>query len=408
MTCEDRDSGHEQTQPPRSEEGIVGFLKQCFLRPASGQKGPTRFPMRRILWLTLVAAIGCGEDSPTGPAGLVEYDILVLNSTGQTLAPFQVAGGSLRASGPVTDLGGGFDGDAVAVSDRYATSSISSFGGSRLAIVDLNSGGVVRAGFPGADPEGVNPSRTSMDAGDTLWVGGRGSDAVYRLNPGAAEADLVASKIGTFIERVVPGEGELYAIDANLDDDGFTWTPLGPGRVIVLDRSGQILDTIELPAVAVNPSDAVLTSGRLIVMAGGTFDPVTFSPNADGALIIIDPAAREVISTIPLQANGVSIKLGLDAAVYLTTTTDFVALHVLRFDPLSGEFLHGPANPIETADVSAKAVDCWTATALADGRLVCITFRSDAPGRLLLLNSDGSGLSEIESGFGSTDVAIRP
>jgi hypothetical protein len=52
-------------------------------------------------------------------------------------------------------------------------------------------------------------------------------------------------------------------------------------------------------------------------------------------------------------------------------------------------------------------VDCWTATALGDGRVVCATFRTDAPGRLLLLRSGGSALSETPAGFGTTDLGIR-
>lgn len=356
----------------------------------------------------LIVLAACGDDGPTEPPGSVLYDILVLNSTGQTLAPFRVDGETVRTAGSPTDMGAGFDGDAVTVSSSYAASSISSFGGSRLSIVDLVSGVVSQATFPGVDAALVNPSRATLDAGDTLWVGGRGSDAVYRLSPGASEATLVAAGVGTFVERVVPGDGEVYAIDANLDDDGLTWAPLGPGRVVVLDRAGATLGTIELPADALNPSDAVLASGRLVVLAGGTFDPVTFVPNGDGAIVSIDPAGRSVTFTRPLQANGTSIALGADGFVYVTTTRDFVSLDVLRFDPRTGNFDRGPADPIEMTDVAGDAVDCWTSTALADGRILCATFRSDAPGRLLLLTSTGQALSETPSGFGTTDIQIRP
>ena len=367
-----------------------------------------RNPLGALMFVALIVLAACGDDGPTEPPGSTLYDILVLNSTGQTLAPFLVDGETVRPAGSPTDMGAGFDGDAVAVSTRYAVSSISSFGGSRLSIVDLVSGGVSQATFPGPGGALVNPSRATLDAGDTVWVGGRGSDAVYRLSPGASEATLVASGVGTFVERVVPGDGELYAVDANLDDDGLTWAPLGPGRVVVLDRSGGTLDTIELPADALNPSDAVLASGRLVVLAGGTFDPVTFAPNGDGAIVTIDPAGRSVTSTRPLQANGTGIALGADGFVYVSTTRDFVSLDVLRFDPRTGNFDRGPADPIETTDAAGDGVDCWTSTALADGRLLCATFRSDAPGRLLLLTSTGQALSETSSGFGTTDIQVRP
>jgi streptogramin lyase len=357
---------------------------------------------------TLAVVGACGDDGPTEPPESTRYDILVLNSTGQTLAPFFVDGDVIRTAGLPTDLGAGFDGDAVAVSSRYAASAISSFGGSRLSIVDLVSGGVSQATFPGPDAALVNPSRATLDAGDTVWVGGRGSDAVYRLDPGASEATLVAAGVGEFVERVVPGDGEVYAIDANLDDDGLTWSPLGPGRVVVLSRTGVSLATIELPANALNPSDAVLASGRLIILAGGTFDPATFAPNGDGAIVTVDPGGRTVTSTHPLQANGTSIALGADGLVYLTTTTDFVSLDLLRFDPRSGSFDRGPSNPIPGTDLVGDPVDCWTSTAVADGRILCATFRSDARGRLLLLSAAGEALSETASGFGTTDIGIRP
>jgi len=361
-----------------------------------------------VLFLALIVLAACGDDGPTGPPAATMYDVLVLNSTGQTLASFLIVGDTIRPAASPADLGAGFDGNAISVSNRYAASSISSFGGSRLTVVDLVSGGIVQATFPGPDAALANPSRATLDAGDTVWVGGRGSDAVYRLNPGASVATLVAAGVGKFVERVVPGEGELYAVDANLDDDGQTWAPLGPGRVFVLTRAGTVLDTIVLPANALNPSDAVLASGRLIVLAGGTFDPLTFAPNGDGAVVTIDPVGRNVISTRQLEANGTSIGLGADGLVYVTSTLDFLSLDVLRFDPGTGSFDRGPSNPIETTDLAGDQVDCWKSTALDDGRVLCATFRTDASGRLLLLTANGDALSETPSGFGSTDIGIRP
>lgn len=363
----------------------------------------------RILIVLAVCQIllACADDDPTGPPPTTAIDVLVLNSTGQTLAPYAVRGDEILPAGQALDLGAGFDGDGLAVSGDLAASAVSSFGGSSLVLVNLASGLVERALFPGPDAALVNPSRTSFDAGDSIWVGGRGSDAVYRLNPGAAEATLVARSVGTFVERVIPDGARLYAIDANLDDDGLTYAPRGPGRVVELDRNGDVRGVTVLPAEAPNPSDGLRVGGRLIVLAGGSFDPADFTPNSDGALIVVDPAARRVIATRPLGANGVGLSLGEDGKVYVTTTSDYLSLDLLRFDPSSGEFEQGPADPVATVDASGAAVDCWTATALADGRVLCATFRTDAPGRLLLLRSDGRALSETPSGFGATDLGIR-
>jgi hypothetical protein len=220
-------------------------------------------------------------------------------------------------------------------------------------------------------------------------------------------ATRVASDVGTFIERVVPDGEALFAIDANLDDEGGSYAPLGRGRVVVLDRDDGVGEVVELPDDAPNPADGLLAGGRLVVLAGGTFDPITFAPNSDGSLLTVDPVTLRVVSNRPLGANGVRLALGADAYVYVTTTTDYASLNLLRFDPDTGSFDRGPGDPIRTRDRSGGRVDCWTATALLDGRIVCATFRTDAPGRLLLLESDGMAISETESGFGTTEIAIR-
>jgi hypothetical protein len=361
-----------------------------------------------LLALACLVLVACGDDQPTAPPNTLVSSLVVLNSTGQTLAPFEVDGDRILPARSPIDLGAGFDGDGVALSGTLAASSVSSFGGSRIAIVDLELGNVVQVGFPGPDAPLVNPSRASFGSGDTIWVGGRGSDAVYRVAPGSSMAELVAEGIGTFVERVVPAADELYAIDANLDDDGLTYAPNGPGRIVVLDRAGTVLDVIELAVTAPNPSDAVLVAGRLIVLAGGTFDPSTFMPNLDGALVSVDPLDRRVITMRPLGANGIRLALGADGLVYITTTRDFLSLDLLRYDPAAEDFDRSPEDPIRPVDPAGDPVSCWAASALADGRLVCTTFRTDAPGRLLLLNGDGEGISQTTSGFGSTDIGIRP
>ncbi|MDT8436431.1 MAG: hypothetical protein RRA92_06700, partial [Gemmatimonadota bacterium] len=235
------------------------------------QGAATRWTVARwavVPAVAVAAAVGCGDDGPTGPegggpGGDAATEVLVLNSTGQTLARFELTGGDLAPAGPAVDLGAGFDGDGLAVAGALAASSVSSFGGSRLVLVDLATGDVSTAAFPGPDAALVNPSRPTLEADGTLWVGGRGSDAVYRLAPDGAVAERVADEVGRFLERVLPVGTELFVVDANLDDDGGTFAPLGPGRVVVLRRDGGTATAIDLPAGAPNPSDAVVAGGVL-------------------------------------------------------------------------------------------------------------------------------------------------
>lgn len=361
-------------------------------------------PIRFLL--PLLMALGACSDSATEPAATFSDDVFVLNSTGQTLSSFSVLGGLEGVAAPL-DLGAGFDGDAFDLTTSFAVTTVSAFGGSRLLFVDLASGDVLTTAFPGPESDLTNPSAASFDAQGTAWVGGRGSDAIYRARPGDPVAERVASALGTFIERVVPHGDRLYVVDANIDDDGGSYGPLGPGRIIVLSRAGEQEQVIDLPPAATNPTEAVVTAGSLLVLASGTFDPTTFLPSNDGSLVAIDVATGSAESPLPLSANGVSMELGSDGFVYVTTTSDYQSLSLLRFDPVGGAFVRGPADPITVTGEDGVRVDCWSATGLIDGRIVCVTFSFAEAGRLVLADRAGGFIDEIPSGFGSTDVASR-
>ncbi len=365
-----------------------------------------RFRVPRFLMLaTLVASGGCGE-STSEPAQPADDDIMVLNSTGQTLAAFSVSE-TVTASGAPVDLGAGFDGDRVDLTAAFAVTTVSSFGGSRVLFVDLSSGSLSTSFFPAPEGDLANPSAASFDAQGIAWVGGRGSDAVYRLMPGDTLAESIAREVGTFVERVLPVGERLFVVDANIDDDGGSYEPLGPGRIVVLSRTGVELQIIDLPPGAFNPTEGVVWGSDMIVLAAGTFDSATFLPANDGALVVVDLEAGTTGPLLALEANGVSLEPGADGFVYVSTTADFQTLNLLRFDPASGDFARGPADPIPVVGGAGRRVDCWAATALADGRIVCVTFSFAESGRLVVASAGGSFIHEVASGFGTTDLALR-
>ena len=360
--------------------------------------------------LVLVGALMCAgllagcSDDPSGPSGPLAAGVLALNSTGQTLAAFSIGEG-IEAAGE-TDLGAGFDGDGVSLSPSHAVTTVSSLNGSQIRFVDLENASVQIVPFPDPDGALADPGRATFDEGGSAWVGGRGSDAVYRADPGDAVATRVAADVGEYVERVVPVGDLLYAVDANVDDDGFTFAPLGPSRVVVLERGGATKRVLDLPEAAPNARDAVLVSGKLVVLGGGTFDE-NFAANGNGALVVVDTGDDTVSEPFALGGNGVAIEAGADGLIYVTRTVDFQTLDVLVFDPGSETFVHGPGNPLLVLDQGAVRVDCWVTTALADGRLLCATFNFAEPGRLLVTAPDGVALSEVASGFGTTDLQLR-
>lgn len=378
-------------------------LRLAPLRPA-----PLRLAPLGLLAWALVACDGDGPPSPIEPEPDEPVEVMVLNSTGQTLARFEVGEVIDPLEQPI-DLGAGFDGSFVDATETHAVTTVSSFGGSRVLFADLGSGLVTAAGFP--DPEGAdaNPSRAVFDAAGAAWFAGRGSDAIYTAVPGDVTATRVTSDVGTFVEAVLPVGEDLVAIDAFIDDDGGSFAPLGPSRVFILDEIGAVVDEVALPDEARNALGGVVVDGAglVVVLLGGTFDPATFAPNDDGGLVVVDVEDRDAGPFVPFDANGVAIEAGADGLVYVTTTTDFVDTDVLSFDPVAGSFVAGPAAPIGVADDAGADVECWTATALEDGRLLCVTFDVVEQGRLLLLDDEGSALDEVASGFGSTDLLLR-
>ena len=157
--------------------------------------------------LLLTSLGGCGT-SATEPVPSSGEDLLVLNSTGQTLASFSVQE-TLAASGSPIDLGAGFDGDAFDLLGGFAVTTVSSFGGSRVLFVDLGTGGLLTSLFPAPEADLANPSTASFDRQGIAWVGGRGSDAVYRVSPGDPEAQRIASRRGDVCREGRPGGGQV-------------------------------------------------------------------------------------------------------------------------------------------------------------------------------------------------------
>lgn len=376
--------------------------------------------LRRALCLFLVATVGgclgdTGPDGGNGNGGSSSFgSIFVLNSVGQTIGRFDVEGDELvRAADPIV-LPPNFDGDALTVQVEGFATSISSFGGSQILLGSLRTGEQTVITFPGAQGAEANPSKVTLLDDPFLgvegWVAGRASNTLYRIAPGAETAITVATDVGEFVERVLPFSSFLAAVDANLDDEGGTFEPLGPPRVLIVDRTtGDLRFVIELSDAA-GASDAIFNQGDIFVLAGGSFSEDAgggFVPDGNGALVIASVNTLGVRRHLPIDGNGISLAPGADASLYVTRTSDFESMDVLVYDVFRDEWDRSPDNPIRPRDADGAAVDCWVVSALRDGRLLCATFSVPTPGRLYLLDETGGELSSLESGVGSTDIVVR-
>jgi len=361
------------------------------------------------LAIALPLFVGCasGDSGPTGPGGGDVTVVWALNSIGQTIRTFEIGEGISPVGLPVV-LEGLFDGVAMDVAFPLAVTSESSFGGDRAIVADLESGGTTPVAF--LEPPGVpvNASKPFVLQGTSeAIVAGRGTNSIYRfsLDPAGTPAIVLARDAGEFVEKIVVTNGRVFAIDSNIDDAGGTFEPLGESRVAVFDLEGGAVDAF--PLRGFQATDAVLSGGKLVVLNAGTLTP-TFEPEGNGTLEIVDPVTLRVAEQqFLLGGNGVSLEAGADGRVYVTVTNDFAGpIRTLSFDVGANGFVRGPDDPIPTSDEAGADISCWVATSLADGRLLCATFRTDQAGTVYLLSADGSFVSSTAGGFGTSDLEI--
>lgn len=383
--------------------------------------------MHRALRGAMVVTVGVGVvtgacNPSTGPNGNgngngppVTDEVFVLNSLSKTISRLAVRGDALESAGTPIILPANFDGVALDILSDIWVTTISAAGGSQILFGSFATGEQAVTTFPDATGAlGADPSRPSLviDLGGTVGtlVGTRGNNSIYIAFPGSPSAQRLAADVGEFTERVIPVGGVLLSIDANLDDVGGTFQPLGDPRIGLYEfTDGSFFDEIILTG-AVNASDALVLGDDVLVLAGGGFGPAPdFAPNNDGQLVIANASARAVITSLALQGNGIAVEPGLNGLLYVTRTTgnDFASTDVVSLNLPTRSFARGPGNPLRPRDASGANLNCWAATALLDGRLLCITFSAGANGRLALLSADGAFLDDIPVGQGAVDLAVR-
>jgi hypothetical protein len=353
-----------------------------------------------------------GNGNGNGPP--ITAEVLVLNSLSKTISRLVVRGDALETAASPIILPPQFDGVAMDVLSDIWVTTISAAGGSQILFGSFATGEQAVTTFPGAAGALADPSKPSLviDLGGTVGtlVGTRGDNSIYIAFPGSPSAQLLAADVGEFTERVISVAAVLLSIDANLDDAGGTFQPLGDPRIgLYRFTDGSFFDEIALTG-AVNANDALVLGDDVLVLAGGGFGPAPdFAPNNDGQLVIANAAAREVISSLAVQGNGIAMEPGLNGFIYVTRTTgsDFGSTDVLSFNLQTRTFARGPNNPIRPRDASGADLNCWAATSLLDGRLLCITFSAGASGRLALLSADGAFLDDIPVGQGAVDLIVR-
>jgi len=362
------------------------------------------------LW---TAACNSVSNGPNGPPPAGGADVIVLNRTSRTIQQFTTDGESITSSGSAFTLPSTYDGMAFDISlDLFVTTS--SAGSGQVIWGSLDTGEMVTTGFPGAGV--ADPGRPTLvvDVGGNVgaMVPARARNSAFIAFPGQANAALLAGDIGEYVQRVLPFGNLLISVDANLDDTGGTLEPLGATRLEYSNfLTGSFFDELDLTG-SVGATDVSFLGDELVVLAGGTLD-AGMLPEGNGTLVLVNALGRGVEETLPVEGNGLHIEGGRDGLAYITRTRGAGTFDsdVLSFSFSTGTWVRGPANPIQPKDSDGSDLDtCRVTSALTSGRLLCATFdpaAPDAPGRLVLMQSDGTFIADVSIGAGATDIAIR-
>ncbi len=375
--------------------------------------------MRGLKWVCSIAVAlafaGCNESvGPGGNTTPTRGDIIVLNSLSKTLQQFNIIDDRLVRFGTDKQLGANFDGESFDfIQDLFVTTT-SAFGGSQILFGNLAGDELLITTFPGSLPTLADAGRATIildgAANAGALVPARARNEVYLAFPGNALAQVLASDVGEFVERVIPAGDFIVSIDANLDDIGGTFAPLGPPKMTLHDNvSGDFFDSIDLDAASVGAIDAITLGDELVFLAGGGFDPVTFEAAGDGSLALINVSDRGLQVTTPLGGNGLSMEAGRNGQMYIVRTKGANTLEtdVLRYNFTIRQFERGPTNPIQPLDSDGSNLSCRAVTARVTGELFCLTFEASSQGRLVRLTEDGVYVDEIAVGAGATDIGLR-
>lgn len=377
--------------------------------------------MTRRIWLAPLTAClalwtaACNSDAngPNGPPPPGGANVVVLNGTSRTIQEFTTDGQTITSAGAAFTLPASYDGDAIDVSlDLFVTTSSAGIG--QVIWGSLDTGEMVTTSFPGAGV--ADPSRATLvvDLGGNVGavVPARARNSVYLAFPGQADAVLLAGDVGEYVVRALPFGDLLISVDANLDDVGGTLEPLGATRLEFSSfLTGGFFDELDLTG-GLGATDVSLLGDDLLVLAGGTLD-MNMLPVGDGNLVLVNALGRGVEHTLPLEGNGLHIEGGRDGVAYVTRTRGAGTFDsdVLSFSFSTGDWLRGPSNPIQPRDADGSDLDtCRVTSALIGGQLLCATLdpaAPNAPGRLVLMESDGAFIADVSIGAGASDISIR-
>lgn len=363
----------------------------------------------------MLSACNTSTDGGSGGGGPTQGSIIVLNSLSRTVQQFNIEDQTLVPFGTTFNLPPNYDGVSLDVLANLFVTTTSSLNGSQVLWGDMGTGQLIVTGFPGVNGALADAGKATivLDANGTIGalVPARAENSVYISFPSQQNAILITDQAGEYVDRVLPFGLFLFALDANLDDVGGTFAPLGDTRMKLFRfDTGAVFDDVELTG-ARNLTDALFLNEQIVVLAGGTFVfTPEFAPAGDGKVVVVNAPDRGIREIRDIEGNGVALEAGRDGLAYITRTVgnSFDITDVLTFNFFTENFERGPGNPIKPKNADGSDLDnCSATTSLQDRRLLCVTFERGAQGRLVLMEQNGDFIDDIPIGAGATDIFVR-
>lgn len=357
---------------------------------------------REYRWAALlfVLAGACGEvDTEIIQPGAPEERVVVLNSLGLSYQVFELDAQGLPTFSARVALPDNFDGVTFDVRGSLALTTASELKGSWVFISDLVPGGT---SFPLPLPDPLDdPAAARYLNPDTAFVAARGSGILYRLTLADSLLSPLTADVAQSPFDVVPFGNRLYVIDSNQARTDFR--TLGPSRVVAVGlASGQPEDAVDLTGFGA--VTGVVLESKLFVLESGAF------PDPQAKLAVVDLgggalSARE----LDLGGFGLSLEAGNDNRLYISAVPDLAAFDVKRvfvLDPVTEEFVNGPADPLPLKRPDGTDASCYAATASSDGKVFCIEDRGLEKGLLFVYGSDLQGKASITLDALPTDLWV--
>lgn len=317
---------------------------------------------------------------------------IVVNSTSNTLALFQVGSPAtqkqiaLGASSTVTPVG-------FSISGRRAAVPLGNAGS--VALIDLETQAVTRF-FTFASG---NATGSAFVDDTTIVTANTTTNVLGKMTVGqAATAIATTVPVGDSPTSVVAANGRIMVVCGNLHG-AFPATI--PGVVMFIDpKTFTVVDSVK---TGLNPLDAAVgPDGLLYVVNAADF-------SSPGSLTIIDPATRQVVTTVNnFGAGPGSISIDKSGLAYISS----FSAGTLVWNTKTRAFVRGPDNPV-CAKIAASGLcrGASSATASADGTVYQLFFGSSrqglasytfvyAPGTFALRDS-------VSVGTGPSSIQVR-